>query len=191
MELKKVLYNPYVRPVILYFLFGIMTYLYSLIKNISWINVLYLIPLFIWIGLLILFIIWICIVYIRKRMNYGISPYSVGPPRNGWNNVGNEDYSGVKWNIRIPNYDPLFDPGLFGVKKTPRFDVDEAPRCPECENKLEIIDNFLYYTWYCPRCKFKKYSWDSVDITRDRLQSFIDSDVEREMKKMNLKERGY
>jgi ribosomal protein L37AE/L43A len=189
MNIKKFLFDRFISaiitpPLILAFL----AYVYSLIKNINWIDALYSIPPIIWIILVLVIVVWVCIVAIRKKMDYTNSGYVAGIPRNGWENVLRKDYFGVKWQVRTPRHDPVFQ-NPFETNKVPKLNVDSTPRCPKCETKLEISEHLLWHTWECPNCGFKKQTWESNFKIRDRVQNVVDRELEVEVERENSRIR--
>ncbi|CEA13077.1 hypothetical protein [Methanobacterium formicicum] len=187
MKLKELLFERYLPPIIAYLVMGFLSYFYSSINNISWIEFLYSIPPIVWQFLVLIFLLWICVIFIKRRMN-SKSTYYGSIPRNGWQNVLRKDYFGVKWQVRTPIIDPVLDFDPFNMNRVPVFNVAPTPRCPECETKLVISDHFLWHTWTCPHCNFGKRTWESIYDVRDRVQNIVDREVEIQLEQENSRQ---
>ena len=109
---------------------------------------------------------------ILKERNLPAEKFGFAIPRWGYTSVGNLNYKGVVWRIRIPTpaQSDFWD---VSEQRTLRVDIATPPHCPKCDTELEEMETFFgKYKWTCVRCKFSKkndISWDNEVIRAKKL----------------------
>lgn len=86
------------------------------------------------------------------------------------------DYAGVLWNVTAPKtfgYPPNLK--LNDMYTISHIEAEAPPRCPTYGTEIEEKRNFLRlgYMWRCPKCKFKKRSWNNYNHVKELV-----SDIE-------------
>lgn len=145
----------------------------------NWITIFISIPITIWMLILTVFLIWFIIILIRKKMHYYTLPFGY-VPMDGWLTIGDIDYEGVKWRVRTPRPTPM---DIRRKDEIPSIDIEMPPRCPKCETELETSDSYLWYSWNCVNCGFKKRTWNSSSKIKHRVNKIAKREIEHEFEK--------
>lgn len=61
-------------------------------------------------------------------------------------------------------------------KETCRWIIENNPRCPKCNEKLEQKEHYLWYEWICnnPNCNYNTYrTWNHKTILRYKAEKLI------------------
>ncbi|MDR3062834.1 MAG: hypothetical protein LBU40_01680 [Methanobrevibacter sp.] len=163
------------------------SWIYSTVNKISFHEFLINIPLTIWIFILLIFILWCIVKFIRREMKKGIVEVFV--VNNEYEKIGNFYYKDILWDIEILDRKYRFSPWAVG------FDVSDSEKkreilqfmrighckCPICKTELEFNDNFLYYTYSCvdETCTFKKVrSWKNIGRLKAIVKKLVKRDIE-------------
>jgi len=150
----------------------------SRVYNLSFIETIKNLPIWIWLIAIMLVIIWIIIKIIKSKMNEGISPYSISHvPIGGWEKIGEYLYMGLIWDIEIPNRE------YSGFRPLKEKDIEIGSiRCPICKTKIDYNRHYLWYTWNCvdPTCNFKKRTWNSRAKMENATEKLAKREFERQ-----------
>ena len=181
MGIKKFLTESYRSPVFAAILTIILPFAYSIYVNKNWAAVFNSIPSEIWYFLIILSILWIIIIFIRRKMLFNSFPIAFAPTY-GWIYIEDLMYQGVIWKVRTPN------PGPFSTRGgKPSIYIEPSPRCPKCKTKLEQSDAFYCYNWNCVNCNFSKKTWNTFDKVENRVEKIAERRLEIAEEEYNAK----
>jgi len=135
---------------------------------------------------------WLSIL-IQKESDAIPGAHLLTPPYDNnryWCPIGKYEYAGVIWRI----YAPAPDPGEpFNPSKIPpsSIEVEEKPRCPECETEIEKSSFWrLLYIWKCVNCNFKKINRDNFAKERERVEKIVRRKWEEQLEKQKHDDFG-
>jgi hypothetical protein len=164
-----------IRPLLLLALAPSATALGSRIATGDWTKWFRLIPKPVWIGLVLVILVWVAIILIRKRLKQ-IRESDAGPPvavsvvsLYGTVSIATVDRAGVLWGVHAHRPSPFpFEPSDIHPSS---IYVIPPPTCPKCETELEESHSFWGgYVWRCVRCGFKKRNQDSFSREAERAE---------------------
>ena len=126
----------------------------------------------------LLFVIIAIVVKIRLKMNEGktdiLKHWHIVP----YKKVCFANAFDMKWDVEIPKGEPV---NLINVYNN--FDIPPKPKCEKCNVKLDYQDNFLWYTYDCFNCSFKKRTWQCLEKVTDHVNEVFSAKLEEDIKK--------
>ncbi|GEM_PF-1928145 len=137
----------------------------------------------IWIIFGVFLCLWFILIVIRKRIKEiqklnDDRILAASNPTFGWTSVGEFNYSGVVWVVRVPAPAPWdFGPSKISPSS---IDVETPPRCPKCKTELEQSHSFWGgYVWKCVGCELQKRNRDSYYREAERAKKIARREWEK------------
>lgn len=137
-------------------------------KSVSgeWLIVFRVVPLWVWVALACALFFWMWYSCRRAQRRGGAAiGFVSGNPRE---RIGEKKYNGVLWRIEqeiVTDYHRRMADIFGNSREPPAVHVSSSPYCPGCRTEMEEKEIpwrfWRPYTWVCPKCKFRKTSYDS------------------------------
>lgn len=168
--------------ILTFFIPIIYPFVLSFFNGVSFKQIIFVIPSYVYFILLLPFIFWIIVYCIRSKMKKGISSWGVfSVPYNGYKIIGGYYYKDLLWEVQVPNN--LVIPFYEESKYLDEIHIKYPPRCPNCKTELDFSEHWLWYTWECidESCGFIKRTWNSTDILESNVKKLVKREIEKDL----------
>lgn len=184
--MKKALFEKVGVPLLLALLTPVVIALGSWLATGSWLTWLRQIPMPVFVGIGMLFVLWIVPALLRRRVVRKRKSGARGAqvclayPRMEY---GRMEHAGVQWKVLVPAPTPQLYPTREPVLDVDRVEIDTPPLCPACNTELEESERYFGgYTWSCVRCAHKTKAKDSYHREAERAERIAKSLIEEKQR---------